>query len=91
VGAGAGACIDRPTGRLAHSGVGAISDTARHRPRRLTAAAQVYLEGTYSEIYTEKSDDEEGLAGHRINPNFGRISAQRSNPRNMQMMLRYQF
>ena len=32
-----------------------------------------------------------GVAGYRINPNFGRISAQRNSPRNMQMMLRYQF
>ncbi len=32
-----------------------------------------------------------GVVGYRINPNFGRISAQRNIPRNMQMMLRYQF
>ena len=32
-----------------------------------------------------------GVAGYRINPNFGRISAQRNSPRNMQLMLRYQF
>jgi hypothetical protein len=32
-----------------------------------------------------------GVVGYRINPNFGRISAQRNSPRNMQMMLRYQF
>jgi len=32
-----------------------------------------------------------GVAGYRINPTFGRISAQRNSPRNMQIMLRYQF
>jgi hypothetical protein len=32
-----------------------------------------------------------GVAGYRINPNFGLITAQRNSPRNMQMMLRYQF
>lgn len=32
-----------------------------------------------------------GVVGYRINPNFGRISAQRNTPRSMQLMLRYQF
>ncbi|HYP07477.1 MAG TPA: carboxypeptidase regulatory-like domain-containing protein [Bryobacteraceae bacterium] len=31
------------------------------------------------------------VAGYRINPNFGQISALNNIPRNMQMMLRYQF
>lgn len=31
------------------------------------------------------------VAGYRINPNFGQITAQNNLPRNMQMMLRYQF
>jgi hypothetical protein len=31
------------------------------------------------------------VAGYRINPTFGQISALNNNPRNMQMMLRYQF
>ena len=32
-----------------------------------------------------------GVVGYRINPLFGRITGQRNSPRNMQMMLRYQF
>lgn len=32
-----------------------------------------------------------GVVGYRLNPNFGRISAQRNSPRNLQMMVRYQF
>lgn len=32
-----------------------------------------------------------GVVGYRINPNFGQITAQRNTPRNMQLMLRYQF
>jgi len=32
-----------------------------------------------------------GVAGYRINPTFGQITTQRNSPRNMQMMLRYQF
>jgi len=32
-----------------------------------------------------------GVVGYRINPQFGRITAQRNGPRSMQMMLRYQF
>ncbi len=32
-----------------------------------------------------------GVVGYRINPLFGRITAQRNGPRSMQMMLRYQF
>jgi hypothetical protein len=31
------------------------------------------------------------FAGYRINPNFGQITGLNNNPRNMQMMLRYQF
>jgi len=32
-----------------------------------------------------------GVPGYRINPNFGLITSQRNLPRNMQIMLRYQF
>ena len=31
------------------------------------------------------------VAGYRINPNFGQIGATNNSPRNMQLMLRYQF
>jgi hypothetical protein len=31
------------------------------------------------------------VAGYRVNPNFGQITAQNNSPRNMQLMLRYQF
>jgi hypothetical protein len=32
-----------------------------------------------------------GVAGYRINPTFGQITAQRNSPPNMQRMVRYQF
>ena len=31
------------------------------------------------------------VAGYRVNPNFGQITGLNNSPRNMQMMLRYQF
>jgi hypothetical protein len=31
------------------------------------------------------------VAGYRVNPNFGQITGLNNTPRNMQMMLRYQF